>query len=165
LPKAPNRDVKSIKNWHFNYSNAAIAQQEQTYLAKDDLVRVVPQDRTPLRRIIDSSLRLRTLPIWKLKDHEAASQHNDGHVTYYSDKRIDSFVSALIVIIGATMLITPLWILQALSTLPLKLGVITVFIFICLLLTSFAMVSKPFEALGATAAYGTSALVAIFTPC
>lgn len=51
------------------------------------------------------------------------------------------------------MLITPIWILQALTELKPKLAVITGFIFIFLLVLSLAMVAKPFEALGATAAY------------
>ncbi|KAK4448172.1 hypothetical protein QBC34DRAFT_466019 [Podospora aff. communis PSN243] len=108
LPPAPKRDVKSIKNWHFNHSNAAIAQKEQMYLDKLDLIGVVPQERTPLRRMIDSSLRLRTLPLWRLRKFEA-SQYDADHVSYYSDKRIHGFASAMIVVIGATMLITPIW--------------------------------------------------------
>jgi hypothetical protein len=152
LTKAPERDVKSLRHWHYNHSNVAIAPEEQTYLNKDDLVRVVHEDRTPLRRVIDSSLRLRTLPIWRLRKHEAPA-YDAEYVSYYSDKRIDGFASTMIVTIGATMLIAPIWILQALNTLTMKLGVITIFILVFLLLISFAMVSKPFEALGATAAY------------
>jgi hypothetical protein len=66
---------------------------------------------------------------------------------------MDVFVSAMIVIVGATLLITPIWILQAMDSLKLKLAVITVFVTVFLLILSFAMVAKPFEALGATAAY------------
>ncbi|KAK4112398.1 hypothetical protein N656DRAFT_709377 [Canariomyces notabilis] len=160
LTKAPGRDIKSLKHWHYNHSNVAIAREEQTYLNNEDLVRVVQEDRTPLRRVIDSSLRLRTLPIWRLRKHEAPVYDAD-YVSYYSGKRIDGFASTMIVTIGATMLIAPIWILQALNTLTMKLGVITIFILIFLLLISFAMVSKPFEALGATAAYAAVLMVFI----
>ena len=152
LPQAPKRDIKSIKNWHFNHDYAAIAREEQTYLDKHDLIRVVQNDRTPLRRVIDSSLRLRTLSIWQYR-HEDDSHHGHTHVSYYSDRRIDGFVSVMIVMIGMIMLIAPIWILQALESLVMKLVTITIFISVFLLLISFAMVSKPFEALGSTAAF------------
>lgn len=74
------------------------------------------------------------------------------HVSYYSDKRMGGFASGVIVAVGVIMLITPIWILQAMKTLQAKLAVITVFVFAFLLILSFPMASKPFEALGATAA-------------
>jgi hypothetical protein len=49
------------------------------------------------------------------------------------------------------MLVTPIWVLNSLE-LRSRLVVITVFIVVFLLVMSFAMVAKPFEALGATAA-------------
>ncbi|KAM7215586.1 hypothetical protein V8F06_009053 [Rhypophila decipiens] len=165
LPSAPARDAKSIRNWHYNLDNAAIAREEQTYLDKSDLIRLVKQERTPLRKVIDSSLRLRTLPLWKTKkdDEEptALPNYNVGQVSYYSNQRIDNFASSMIVLIGVAMLIAPIWILQALVTLELKLAIITVFICVFLLLVSFAMVAKPFEALGATAAYAAVLMVFI----
>lgn len=66
---------------------------------------------------------------------------------------MDSFASAVIVFVGASILITPIWILQAIESVQQKLAVITAFVLAFLLILSFAMVSKPFEALGATAAY------------
>lgn len=78
---------------------------------------------------------------------------------YFSDKRIDAFASGVIVIVGLTMLLTPVWILQALNSLLWKLVVISIFIFIFLVTMSFTMVAKPFEALGATAAYAAVLMV------
>lgn len=66
---------------------------------------------------------------------------------------MDAFASAVIVFVGASILVTPIWILQAINNLQTKLAVITAFVLVCLLILSFVMVSKPFEALGATAAY------------
>lgn len=65
---------------------------------------------------------------------------------------MDAFASAVIVFVGASILVTPIWILQAINSLQTKLAVITTFVLVCLLILSFVMVSKPFEALGATAA-------------
>ncbi|KAM7201292.1 hypothetical protein V8F33_003392 [Rhypophila sp. PSN 637] len=157
LPSVPKREVKSIKNWHYNLDHAAISPEEQTYLDKPDLVRLVDEEKTPLRKVIDNSLRLRTLPLWKIKKNDmeppAVPTFCAAQISYYSNQRINKFASSVIVLIGVAMLIAPLWILQALNTLELKLAVITAFISVFLLLVSFAMVAKPFEALGATAAY------------
>lgn len=150
-PKTPNRDRKNLRNWHGNHDLAAIDKDEQKYLDHDDLVSVAYMEKTPLRKAIDSSLRLRTLPIWKNKEVEAPD-YDAQEVSYYSDKRMDAFASAMITAIGVTMLITPIWILQSMKDLKSKLAVITAFIFVFLLVLSLAMVAKPFEALGATAA-------------
>ncbi|KAK7403419.1 hypothetical protein QQX98_010832 [Neonectria punicea] len=159
--QAPKRDVKSIKTWHSNLNDRVIADEERTYLERmDDLICVVQRDKTPLRRLIDKSQRLRTLSIWRHKT-KSPPDYDAGHVAYYSDERIDRFASAVIVVVGITMLITPIWILQAMETLKTKLVVITVFILAFLLILSFFMVSKPFEALGATAAYAAVLMVFI----
>ncbi|KAH7010319.1 hypothetical protein EDB80DRAFT_714779 [Ilyonectria destructans] len=160
-PQAPSRDVKSIQNWHYNYDYKAIAAEEQSYLGHEkDLLCVVQRDKAPLRRLIDKSQRLRTLPIWKNKTKQAPDVDMQ-HVSYYSDKRIDGFASGVIVAVGVIMLITPIWILQAMKTLQAKLAVITIFVFAFLLILSFPMASKPFEALGATAAYAAVLMVFI----
>jgi len=80
--------------------------------------------------------------------------YDKDHITYISDKRIERFVSFVIVLVGLFMLITPMWILQALGGRTVaKLGTITAFIVVILGLVSYATVAKPFETLGATAAY------------
>ncbi|KAJ4142269.1 hypothetical protein NW754_009719 [Fusarium falciforme] len=160
-PEAPYRDIRSIRNWHHNHDYVAIAQEEQDYLEHDkDLICMVQKDKTPLRRLIDSSLAVRTLSIWKHKD-KAVPNYDAEHVFYYSDSRMDRFASAMIAAVGVVMLITPIWVLQAMNGLRAKLVVITVFVLIFLLVLSFAMASKPFEALGATAAY--AAVLMVFT--
>ena len=58
----------------------------------------------------------------------------------------------LVAIGGVVMLISPIWILQALTPQKAKLAVITAFEFVFLLVLSLAMEARPFEALGATAA-------------
>ncbi|ETS74199.1 hypothetical protein PFICI_14065 [Pestalotiopsis fici W106-1] len=155
LPPALKKDVKSVKNWHFNHDHAAVAAAEQKYLDHEaDLFSMATtKGRSPLRQVIDSSLRLRTLGLWSVeKANSAVPAYDSGNISYYSDKRIDAFVSGLIVLIGITMLITPIWILQSLNSMQSKLFVITVFILVFLLVLSLAMVAKPFEALGTTAA-------------
>jgi hypothetical protein len=74
-------------------------------------------------------------------------------VTYFSDKRIDRFITFLVVGVGMIMLIAPMWILYGLQSNLQKLGTITGFIVLFLVLVVSATVAKPFEALAATAAY------------
>ncbi|KAF5511444.1 hypothetical protein CGCS363_v002119 [Colletotrichum siamense] len=154
FPKAAKRHRKNLQNWHFNHDFAAIAREEQAYLAKEDLISVAYTEKTPLRQVIDSSLRLRTLSIWRHRENEAPS-YDAREVSYYSDERMNAFVSAVIIAIGVFMLLTPIWVLQAIEDLKGKLAVITIFVFIFLLVLSLGMVAKPFEVLGATAASDT----------
>lgn len=152
-PRAPERDVKSINNWHFNHDYGAIDKDEQQYLEHtDDLICVVQKEKTPLRKVIDNSLRLRTLPLWRYKNDIPVPEYDAGNVSYYKDERMDKFASLIIVSVGVIMLITPIWILQSLADLNMKLVVITIFVFVFLLILSYFMATKPFEALGATAA-------------
>lgn len=155
--QAPQRTVKNIHRWHHNHDHKAIDADEQQYLYSssgsndgNDLISVVPKDRSPLRRLIDYSLRLRTLGVWRVEKSNGEELFS-AKVSFYSDKRIDGFVSAVIVAIGAAILLAPLWLLRALDDPTMKLVVTTVFISVFLLVLSFFMVAKPFEALGATA--------------
>ncbi|KAI0174378.1 hypothetical protein BJ166DRAFT_512026 [Pestalotiopsis sp. NC0098] len=159
-PTAPRSDVKNIKNWHFNHGYSAIAADEQEYLEhQNDLVCVTHKTKTPLRRVIDKSRRLRTLGIWRTKIEDPVPQYDSQYVSYYSDQRIDGFASGFIVLVGLTMLVTPIWVLNFVESMNSKLIVITIFTVFFLLVMSFAMVAKPFEALGATAAYAAVLMV------
>ncbi|CAH0028372.1 unnamed protein product [Clonostachys rhizophaga] len=151
LDPAPKRDIKNLHNWHHNHDKDAIFEEEWKYLAHDDLICPVTRDKTPLRRLLDKSHWLRTLTIWRNKDVKAP-EYDAEHISYYSNKRMDRFTSAILLIIGIVMLITPIWILEALNGIRHKLAVITVYVFVFLLILSLAMYTKPFEALGATAA-------------
>ncbi|KAM5382070.1 hypothetical protein ACJZ2D_002672 [Fusarium nematophilum] len=132
-PEAPHRDARSNKNWHHNHGGKAIAEEEQKYLNHDDdLISVVERDKTPLRCLIDTSRTLRTLPIWKHKSDETPD-YDAENVSYYSDKRMYGFACAVIITVGVIMLISPIWVLQAMSSLQAKLGVITAFVFTFLL--------------------------------
>ncbi|KAI8630363.1 hypothetical protein F5Y19DRAFT_429802 [Xylariaceae sp. FL1651] len=156
---ACRRDVRSLRNWHHNHDYAAISPEEQKYLEHEsDLFGVVQKDKTPIRRLIDHSRLLRTLSLWRMKNGNIPNDEGDA-VSYYSDRRIDTFASSMIVGFGVILLLAPLWILYALESPALKLAVITVFVATFLIILSFAMVTKPFEALGATAAYAAVLMV------
>ncbi|TGJ88060.1 hypothetical protein E0Z10_g637 [Xylaria hypoxylon] len=159
--RAPSRDIKSLRTWHDNHQNMAIDEEEHKYLEQhQDLICLQSNEKTPLRNWIDNSLTLRTLSIWK-KQTRNVPTYEANNISYYSNTSMDSFASAMIVLVGAFLLVTPLWILQAIENLQTKLAVITTFVLVFLLILSFAMVSKPFEALGATAAYAAVLMVFI----
>ncbi|KAF2968578.1 hypothetical protein GQX73_g4999 [Xylaria multiplex] len=156
---ARRQDIRSLRNWHHNHDYAAILPEEWEYLEHDDdLFAVIQKDKTPLRRLIDNSRRLRTLSIWRQGSQDALNDDGDW-VSYYSDKRMNTFASAIIVSLGAILLLAPLWILYVLERSALKLAVITIFITTFLVILSFIMVAKPFEALGVTAAYAAVLMV------
>ncbi|CAJ2505014.1 Uu.00g124080.m01.CDS01 [Anthostomella pinea] len=159
FPRAPHRDISNIQAWHRNHDDRAINANELRYLdQEEDLVCLVNKNKTPLGRLIDSSPRMRTLPLWQHRARDVPG-YDAPYVAYYSDKRMDAFASGTIFFIGATMLVTPIWVLQALANPVMKLAVITTFVLLFLMVLSFAMVAKPFEALGATAAYAAVLMV------
>ncbi|KAK5656617.1 hypothetical protein OQA88_4597 [Cercophora sp. LCS_1] len=157
---APRRDIKSLRRWHKNWNNAAIDPAEHAYLGVDnegDLICIASDPtagKEPLRRVIDYSRTLRTLPVWHDKEKQGqVSIHDAGAVQYYSDSKMDGFVSLAIAGVGLVMLVTPVWVLHVLADkMVAKLVTITLFVLVCLGVVSFAMVAKPFEALGTTAA-------------
>lgn len=165
FPQAARPDLKSVRNWHFNHGGkdledgevdltcCAISPEEQEYLNHpQDLFSVVPREKAPLRRLLDRSRKFRIASFWKSKDAPGLPIYDQDVITYTSDKRIDRFVTVLIVGSGTMMLLVPMWILQALDKSNHKLGVITAFVVVFLGLVSYATVAKPFETLAATAA-------------
>lgn len=153
-PLACTQDIKSVRNWHYNHSNLAISAPETSYLSHDlDLYNVVPKEKTPLRRLLDRSRKFRIHFLWRKAQAPDLPLYDQDVITYTDDKRIDRFVTIVIVGVGTVMLLAPMWILQALQSNGLKLGVITVFVVVFLGLVSYATVAKPFETLAATAAW------------
>ena len=151
-PQAYRPDVKSLRAWHANHGSVAIVPEEQSYLTHDsDLFCVVPKQKTPLRRFLDRSMAFRTLPIWRKKEPGLPSYDKDL-IFSISDKRIDRFITCLILGVRTAMLIVPIWILEVITQPIRKLVVITVFIVVFLAMLSSVTVAKPFETLAATAA-------------
>jgi hypothetical protein len=149
-PRAKDQDIKSLENWHWNHNNCAIDPEEQKYLSyKHDLFSLVPRVKTPLRRFLD---RFRIHSLWKDKKAPDLPLYDKHVVTYVSDKRIDRFITVVTVTMALSMLIVPIWILQALQNIHQKLVTITAFIVVFLGIVSYATEAKPTETLVATAA-------------
>lgn len=153
-PEAPLQNIQNIVTWHNNHQNRAISEEEQSYLYRPlDLFSLVPKEKSPLRRLLERSPRFRIHHFWRHKRQPELPVYDKDVITYISDKRIEKFATAIIVIVGLVMIITPMWILQALGGRTVhKLGTITAFIVGFLGIVSYATAAKPFETLGATAA-------------
>ncbi|KAL3483260.1 hypothetical protein BJX62DRAFT_231109 [Aspergillus germanicus] len=158
---ATEKDIKSLRNWHYNCKEA-ISEKESQYIEKDDLFALIPKERAPLRRLFERSSCFRFLALWQRKQAPTSllPLHIRKHVHYSSAERIDQFVTATTVFAGLVMIITPIWILAFTKAMVLQLTFITIFILLFLALVSFGTNAKPYEALAATAAY--SAILMVF---
>lgn len=148
--------MNSLRNWFYNHEGAIYA-KEQSYIDKDDLFPLIPKERSPLRRLFETSSRFRLSHFWKREKLAGTISdlpvHCHENIQLYSDKKIDDFVTFTTVFTGLVMLIAPIWILAYTHPVAAKLAIITAFILFFLALVSFGTNSKPFESLAATAAY------------
>jgi hypothetical protein len=145
--------MQSLPNWHWNHNSCAIAEEEKKYLTHvHDLFSVVPRIKTPLRRLLEKSKTFKLHWIWSDGNAAELPLYDRKEAKYFSDKRIDCFITVIIMALGTVMLIIPMWILPNVKGINPKLGTITAFTILFLGLVSYATVAKPFEALAATAA-------------
>jgi uncharacterized membrane protein len=73
-------------------------------------------------------------------------------VYYTDDAKVENFVRVFLTVLGMVMLIAPLWILAVTHGRMERLGVITSFIVLFLVLVAFTTTARSFESLAATAA-------------
>jgi hypothetical protein len=155
-PKVSRQIVESLENWHYN-NETAVDLAEITYIKHvSDLVPLKASVKGPLRDWLERSQSFRLLSAWK-KDPPKHALNNgipftDAEVHYASEKRIEGFVTAVVIAVGLAMLIAPLWVLAYAATRPLRLGIITAFVTFFVTLLSCTTAAKTFECLAATAA-------------
>lgn len=151
-PQPPEKDVASIRKW-FEEHEKAINDEEQTYIAREDLISLVNQTSTPLRRFLERYVIFRTWCIWLWKKEPPSHlpTHEHEKIQYVSERRLNHIVSATVITVGLAMLIVPLWVLKIVHGPYCKLGIISGFIVLFLGMTSYATAARPFETLAATA--------------
>ena len=150
-PKVPKKDIRSLDNWLYNNSYP-ISLAETEYLKRpSDLFTLVPASKSPLRLFLERSRHFRLLKLWRKKPSDS-TMARDENIHYISNKRIDHFVTIIIMSIGLIMLIGPLWILTYLEGLARRLAVISALILLFVVLISWTTIAKPFESLAAAAA-------------
>ena len=150
-PPVPKKDINSLDIWLSNNTNVILDEEKGYINYPSDLFSLVPQSRSLLRSLLERSLRFRLFKLWQQKrpDHSESAGED---LRFFSDKKMDQFLTVCILILGLIMLIAPLWILAFLEELVPRLAVISAFIVLFVVLLSFATVAKPFESLAAAAA-------------
>jgi hypothetical protein len=152
-PSVPKKDLESVTNWLYNKENA-IEKAEVAYIQYvSDLAPLVPKPKSSLRRFLEYSQSFRLWRLWRIEPpplpNDVAGEDKQTH--YASDKKIDVFITFIILLVGVIMLIAPLWILEYVRRNVDRLGVITTFIVLFILLLSMTTVARPFETLAAAA--------------
>ena len=155
-PIAEQRERSEVEKWFAAYPNA-INDPERQYITKhDDLIAVLPQEKSWFRQMLEWTFVCK-LSIFrrKLADEECATEMALSH-----HKRLERFSTAFIAVFGLGMLIGPLWILDAVKEAEKQLAVITAFIVLFFVVVAIATNAKVFESLAAAAAY--SAVLMVF---
>lgn len=153
-PRAEDRQVSNVRN---RLQRGAVAKEEATFIdERGDLITIGHRDRPPLARLLEFCLRqaacFRAKPILGLHVLGPAT-------TYTDDERFEIVTNVCIVFVGLLMLLVPPWWLLKINSDYVRLGVITGFVFIFILLMSLSVVNRPFEVVAYTAAYAAVLMV------
>ncbi|KAE9364244.1 hypothetical protein N431DRAFT_421114 [Stipitochalara longipes BDJ] len=162
MASARPENIESVLNWHTT-NEGAIDVVERSYLDHtDDLVQIKSRFRTPLRRFLEKTrpgTRFRWLSFLR-REPQDKTFYDPGTMYYAKDKLLEHFVTLLVCLVGLVMLVAPLWALKFVTSLNARLGIITGFVVVFLVLIQSVTIAKPFETLAATAAY--SAVLMVF---
>ena len=90
FPSPSERDIKNIRVWHHNTNHYAIEGDEKSYLdQKHDLFSLVPREKTPLRKLLDTSRIFRRLSLSRKSEAPELPLYNNGWVRYFLDEHMD----------------------------------------------------------------------------
>ena len=156
-------------------NSGPIVDKECDFINKTgDLVALVPKVKQPLRRMLDpcgwfmlrrwfkdntvsgsSPTNLDHPQLTQVAKQKGSHKYHDLYraTLYPSDKKVDTFLTALTLAAGLALLIGPLQFLDSLSTVKEKLNAISGLITGFLVVMASVMVTQPWETLAATAAY------------
>jgi len=160
-PALREQDRQQVEKWFKAHPRAIDIEEARFIEHYDDLVAVHPKARSWFRTILEWTFVFK-LPIFRREPggyELIRDEHTDG-VVWSDEKRLESFCTAVVAVIGLGMLIGPLWILNVVQNTEARLGVITGFIALFFVLVAVATNAKVFESLAAAAAY--SAVLMVF---
>lgn len=144
--------IQELEKWLSDHG-PAIDHEEAGFVKKDDLFPLGNVTRIPLRQAFEKfSVFSSRTAFQRSGNLPVAPISSFGKTNYFNDRRMDSFINAVICITGFTMLAIPLWVLFYVSSKRNQLVVIVIFIALFLLLVQSVSVARPFESLAATAA-------------
>ncbi|KAK7932555.1 hypothetical protein PG985_003267 [Apiospora marii] len=162
LGSAPNRNVKNLDAW-FKNNRGAIMESETNFIQHTGELIAVSQPKSTLRQWFELRIVYGTRSCFSLfrRTRRTKMSRRDQEDTYvFSNESLDAFSTIATFAVALAMLVAPLWVLQSLQALHLKLVVITGFVVLCLLFLTFATLGRPFERLATTAGY--SAVLVVF---
>lgn len=154
-PPAAKQTIKILTGWLYN-NKGAIVEKEARFLDLDDLISIPVLTKSALRQLLDPWIAGHTkglLRAFKKQGDAEIGSIDEATISASDDQKVDQFCDIVIFVVGLALLIAPMWVLQALSSIKWKLGAISLFIMLLLFLLSFAFVGKPFQVLAATAGW------------
>ncbi|QDS72495.1 hypothetical protein FKW77_010072 [Venturia effusa] len=150
-PVAEHREQNTLQDWFRAHPNA-IHDPEQQYITRtEDLVSVIPFEKSWFRRVLEWTFVLRFSTFRR--------ETTDG-VVFSNNKRLENLSTTVVAIFGLGMLIAPLWILEAVHDSNKQLAIITGFIVLFFFVVKVATNARVFESLAVAAAY--SAVLMVF---
>ncbi|KAK7976303.1 Zn2/Cys6 DNA-binding protein [Apiospora arundinis] len=150
---APSWNVTNVRNWFKNNRGAIMPNESRFPDHEEELLSVSAERGTFARRFFQNSV---LYPIGRstnlfTKQPRFMTSRDARHIRIFSDEAMETVVTASLFVTAILMLITPLWILQAIQSMQLKLGVITIFIVVFLGFLTYCTTGRAFERLAATA--------------
>ncbi|KAI0855869.1 hypothetical protein F4860DRAFT_529870 [Xylaria cubensis] len=157
---ASDRNVRNIKMWLKNNEGAILKEETEFIQHHDDLISISTPKSTLRRWFEDRVVKHAYIRgLFRRKSLQLGAYDNTSIYTF-SDDAVNTFGSVAVFITALVMLITPLWILQSLGKLQMKLAVITVFVVAFIAFLTVTTPGRAFERLAATAGY--SAVLVVF---
>ncbi|KAK7943834.1 uncharacterized protein PG986_012947 [Apiospora aurea] len=151
--KAPSWNVNNVRNWFKNNPGAIMPNESTFHGQESELLSLSRGSNTFARRCFQNSVLYPVGKTTKLftTTPRFVTPRDAKNVHVFSEKSTETMVTASLFFAAVLMLITPLWILQAIRSMQLKLAVITVFIVVFLAFFTYAKTGRAFERLAATA--------------
>lgn len=149
---APDHAITNVENWFYNNDGAIVEKERRFITHKEDLISISKLDKPSMRRFLERHIVFRSHWLWK-QDPPSDTRDVDRVMRRYEkDEKIDFVTTIVMLLVGMIMLLVPIWTLAVITTPFAKLGVITTFIVLFLLVVSYATIARPWETLAATAA-------------
>jgi hypothetical protein len=140
------------------FKRGGIKEEETEFAArKNDLISINPHISSPFARMLRGSRKLRSSRLVRAKpDPEIGPS---AYTLYASDDALANLNTILIVTLGLGMLLGPMWWLEGVSSSKQRLGIITGFLALFMVVMSLATAHRPFEVIAASAAYAAVLVV------
>jgi hypothetical protein len=155
-PRAEQRQILNVRNW---LTRNAITEEEQKFVQHEgDLVAVNSRVQPPLGRLLEACKLLRLSRFLKEKLSPDVHIVSD-YTTYSSNELLEGLSNATIILLGFAMLMGPLWWLNSVSDSSKRLGIISGFLGLFMVLMMTATVNAPFQVVASSAAYAAVLMV------